>query len=51
MQSCIEELYTFNKNSLENNTEEPSYNKQILIDKIKEVIAIMKEKEGKHISV
>lgn len=44
----VEELYTFNKNSIENNTEKVSYNKTVLDEKIKQLTALMKENEGKN---
>jgi len=45
----VEELYTFNKNSLENNTENVSYNKELLNEKIKEVLTLIKTNEGNNI--
>ncbi|XP_026812964.1 tetratricopeptide repeat protein 5-like [Rhopalosiphum maidis] len=45
LQSIVEELYTFNKNSLENNTEKVSYNKEILNEKVKQVLTLMKKNE------
>ncbi|VVC37052.1 Tetratricopeptide repeat,Protein of unknown function DUF2654,Tetratricopeptide repeat-containing [Cinara cedri] len=44
LQSCIEDLFTFNKNTFENCTEEAPYNEK-LRKKINEIIALVKEKE------
>lgn len=46
LQSCVEELYKFNRSSLENSNEKISYHREVLDDKIKQLIELMKGKEG-----
>ncbi|KAL4143041.1 hypothetical protein QTP88_005417 [Uroleucon formosanum] len=45
LQSVIEELYSYNKNSSENNPEKVSFNKEVLSEKINEVLTLMKTNE------
>ncbi|XP_050441436.1 tetratricopeptide repeat protein 5-like [Adelges cooleyi] len=45
LQANVEELYTFNKSSLEDNLENQSSNKIILKEKIQQVIQLMKDNE------
>jgi len=46
LKSAVKELYRINKNSIENNTKDVLKDKKYLVEKIKEVTALMKQKEG-----